>query len=127
MGVAKTQEEIQDIKDVTQMRKALNNTVWTHITRGDAWLRYKFVGNVVKQYGALPADGEWRYDGDSEYTLSEHRSQSDGKRFVIATFYPKAKSLAVFELPVVFNFRDYHLYLNGEDLGGFIQADYEWD
>jgi hypothetical protein len=40
---------------------------------------------------------------------------------------PKTESLAMFELPVTFNFRDYHLYLNGQDMGGFIMADYEWD
>lgn len=118
---------IYSIKDVEELRQAINNTVWTHTTRGDVWLRFEFVGNAVKQYGALPADGEWRYDGDSEYTLSEHRSQYDGKRFIIATFYPKTKSLAIFELPVIFNFRDYHLYLNGEDMGGFIKADYVWE
>ena len=118
---------IYSIKDIDELHQAINNTVWTHTTRGDVWLRFEFVGNVVKQYGALPADGEWRYDGDSEYTLSEHRSQSDGKRYIIATFYPKTKSLAMFELPVVFNFWDYHLYLNGEDMGGFIKTDYVWE
>lgn len=118
---------VSRIKDIEELRQSINNTIWTHTTKGDAWLRYEFVGNKVKQYGALPNCEEWRYDGDSEFTLSEHRSQYDGKKYIVATFYPKTKSLAMFELPVVFNFRDYHLYLNGKDVGGFIMTDYEWD
>ena len=118
---------VSQIKDIEELRQAINNTVWTHTTRGDAWLRYEFVGNTVKQYGALPQSGKWRYDGDSQFELSEKRSESDGKRYFEATFMPKTESLAMFELPVTFNFRDYHLYLNGQDMGGFIMADYEWD
>lgn len=118
---------VSQIKDIEELRQAINNTVWTHTTKGDAWLRYEFIGNIVKQYGALPRSGEWRYDGDSQFELSERRSESDGKRYIIATFMPKTEFLAVFELPVVFNYRDYHLYLNGQDIGGFIMADYEWD
>lgn len=118
---------VSQIKNIEELRQAINNTVWTHTTKGDAWLRYEFIGNRVKQYGALPRSGEWRYDGDSQFELSERRSESDGKRYIIATFMPKTESLAVFELPVTFNFRDYHLYLNGQDIGGFIMADYEWD
>lgn len=118
---------VSQIKDINELRQAINNTVWTHTTRGDAWLRYEFVGNTVKQYGALPQSGKWRYDGDSQFELSEKRSESDGKRYFVATFMPKTESLAMFELPVTFNFRDYHLYLNGQDMGGFIMADYEWD
>ena len=118
---------INRIKDIGELRQAINNTVWTHTTKGDAWLRYEFLGNTVKQYGALPRSGEWRYDGESQFELSERRSNSDGKRYFIATFMPKTESLAMFELPVVFNFKDYHLYLNGQDMGGFIMADYEWD
>ena len=118
---------IFQIKDIEELRQAINNTIWTHTTHGDVWLKLEFVGNKVKQYGALPDDGEWRYDGESEYDLKERRSQSDGKRFIVATFYPKIQSLAIFELPVMFNFRDYHLYLNGQDIGTFIMRDYEWD
>lgn len=118
---------VNQIKDIKELRQAINNTVWTHTTRGDVWLRYEFVGNTVKQYGALPQSGKWRYDGDSQFELSEKRSESDGKRYFEATFMPKTESLAMFELPVTFNFRDYHLYLNGQDMGGFIMADYEWD
>lgn len=125
--IALSPKAISQIKDIEELRQAINNTVWTHTTRGDAWLRYEFVGNTVKQYGALPQNGEWRYDGDSQYELSERRSESDGKRYIVATFIPKTESLAMFELPVTFNFRDYHLYLNGQDIGGFIMADYEWD
>lgn len=121
------QKAVSQIKDIEKLRQAINNTVWTHTTKGDVWLRYEFIGNTVKQYGALPRSGEWRYDGDSQFELSERRSESDGKRYIIATFMPKTESLAVFELPVTFNFRDYHLYLNGQDIGGFIMADYEWD
>ncbi|MCR5779612.1 MAG: hypothetical protein K6G70_03605 [Bacteroidaceae bacterium] len=122
-----SQKDISQIEDIEELRQAINNTVWTHTIKGDAWLRYEFIGNIVKQYGALPRSGEWRYDGDSQFELSERRSESDGKRYIIATFMPKTESLAVFELPVVFNYRDYHLYLNGQDIGGFIMADYEWD
>ena len=118
---------ISQIKDIEELRQAINNTVWTHTTRGDAWLRYEFNGNTVKQYGALPRSGEWRYDGESQFELSERRSDYDGKRYFVATFMPKTESLAMFELPATFNFRDYHLYLNGQDMGAFIMADYEWD
>lgn len=120
-------KSISQIKDIEELRQAINNTVWTHTTRGDAWLRYEFVGNTVKQYGALPRSGKWRYDGDSQFELSERRSDSDGKRYFVATFMPKTESLAMFELSVTFDFRNYHLYLNGQDIGGFIMADYEWD
>lgn len=118
---------VSQIKDIEELCQAINNTVWTHTTKGDAWLRYEFVGNTVKQYGALPRSGEWRYDGDSQFELSERRSDYDGKRYFVATFMPKTESLAMFELPVTFNFRDYHLYLNGQDMGEFVMADYEWD
>lgn len=118
---------VSQIKDIEELRQAINNTVWTHTTRGDVWLRYEFVGNTVKQYGALPQSGKWRYDGDSQFELSEKRSESDGKRYFEATFMPQTESLVMFEQPVTFNFRDYHLYLNGHDMGGFIMADYEWD
>ena len=118
---------VSQIKDIEELRQAINNTVWTHTTKGDVWLRYEFVNNTVKQYGALPQSGQWRYDGDSQFELSERRSDSDGKRYFIATFMPQTESLAMFELPVTFNFRDYHLYLNGRDMGYFIMADYEWD
>ena len=122
-----TQKAISQIKDIDELPHAINNTIWTHTTRGDVWLKYEFAGNTIKQYGAMPADGKWRYDGDSEYKLSEHRSRIDGKKYIVATFYPKTESLAMFELPVVFNFRDYHIYLNGQDMGGFIKSDYEWE
>lgn len=125
--VSPSPKAVNQIKDIKELRQAINNTVWTHTTRGDVWLRYEFVGNTVKQYGALPQSGKWRYDGDSQFELSEKRSESDGKRYFEATFMPKTESLAMFELPVTFNFRDYHLYLNGQDMGGFIMADYEWD
>lgn len=125
--VSPSPKAVNQIKDIKELRQAINNTVWTHTTRGDVWLRYEFVGNMVKQYGALPQSGKWRYDGDSQFELSEKRSESDGKRYFEATFMPKTESLAMFELPVTFNFRDYHLYLNGQDMGGFIMADYEWD
>lgn len=118
---------INRIKDIEELRQAINNTVWTHTTKGDVWLRYEFLGNTVKQYGALPRSGKWRYDGESQFELSERRSNSDGKRYFVATFMPRTESLAMFELPVVFNFKDYHLYLNGQDMGGFVMADYEWD
>lgn len=118
---------VSQIKDIEELRQAINNTVWTHTTKGDAWLRFEFIGNTVKQYGALPRSGEWRYDGESQFELSERRSESDGKRYIIATFMPQIESLAMFELPVIFSFRDYHLYLNGQDIGGFLMADYEWD
>ena len=122
-----SKKPISRINDVEELRQAINNTVWTHTTKGDVWLRYEFVGNTVKQYGALPRSGEWRYDGESQFELSELRSESDGKRYIIATFTPTTESLAMFGTPVLFNFKDYHLYLNGQDMGGFIMADYEWD
>lgn len=118
---------VSQIKDVEELRQAINNTVWTHTAHGDQWLRYEFVGNTVKQYSALPHSGEWKYDGESLFELSEMRSHNDGKRFITASFMPQTESLAMFELPVVFNFRDYHLYLNGTDMGGFVMADYDWD
>ena len=99
-----TPKDVSQIKDIEELRQAINNTVWTHTTQGDAWLRFEFIGNTVKQYGALPRSGKWRYDGDSEYELSERRSDSDGKRYFVATFMPQAESIAMFELPVTFNF-----------------------
>jgi hypothetical protein len=124
---ATSRKAISQIKNIEELRQAINNTVWTHTTRGDAWLRYEFVDNTVKQYGALPRSGEWRYDGDSQFELSERRSDYDGRRYFVATFMPMTESIAMFELPVTFNFRDYHLYLNGQDMGEFTMADYEWD
>lgn len=120
-------KDISQIKDKEELLLAINNTIWTHTKRGDAWLRYEFVGNIVKQYGALKRNGEWRYDGESQFELREMTSNSDGEKYFAAIFMPKTESLAMFELPVTFNFNDYHLYLNGQDIGGFTMVDYDWD
>lgn len=119
-----TTKSIYEIQDINELRKALNNTVWTHTKNGDQWLRYEFIGNKVKQYSALPKYGEWRYDGESQYSLSERSTQYDGRKFFVATFKPMTESLAVFDLDVVFNLEDYHLYLNGQNVGGFVKDDY---
>ena len=123
---AESPKSIYEMQDVSELRKAINNTVWTHTATGDQWLRYEFVGNTVKQYSAFPKYGKWRYDGESQYILSEYHTQYDGRKFFTATFQPKTESLAMFELDVNFNFDNYHLYLNGQDIGGFVKADYEF-
>lgn len=126
----KTEEPTKSIRRITdadELRQAINNKIWTHTTEGDVWIKLQFVGNEVKQYSALSNTREWRYDGSSTYELSKTRSLRDGKDEMEATFMPKIQSLVPFELPVVFNFRNYHLYLNGQDLGRFANFDYEWD
>ena len=125
--ISDTPKSISEIQDISELRKALNNTVWTHTRYGDQWLRFEFIGNTVKQYSALPKDGKWRYDGESQFTLSEQRTFYEGRSFFVATFMPKAESLAMFDLDVTFNFDDYHLYLNGQNMGGFIKSDYEFN
>lgn len=120
-------KSIYEIRDIEELRKALNNTVWTHTENGDRWLRFEFIGNKIKQYSAIPKDRSWQYDGESQYTLSEYCTQYDGRKFFIATFRPLTESLAIFDLDVVFNFEDYHLYLNGQNIGGFVKDDYKFD
>lgn len=125
--VENTNKSIYQITDIEELRHAINHTVWTHTTRGDQWLRYEFVGNKIKQYSAFPKYGKWVYDGESQYSLSECHTQYEGRKFFVATFKPKTKSLAMFDIDVVFNFEDYHLYLNGQNMGGFVKDDYEFE
>ena len=125
--VSDISKSISEIQDISELRKAINHTVWTHTAYGDQWLRYEFIENTVKQYSALPKYGKWIYDGESQFTLSEQRTHYEGKKFFVATFTPKTESLAMFELDVMFNFDDYHLYLNGQNMGGFVKADYEFN
>lgn len=120
-------KSISEIQDITELRKALNNTIWTHTAYGDQWLRYEFIGNTIKQYSASPKYGKWIYDGESQFTLSEQRTHYEGRKYFVATFMPRTESLAMFELEVKFNFDNYHLYLNGQNMGGFVKADYEFN
>ena len=120
----KSQEEIQSIKDIGVMRKAINNTTWTHTKRGDLfWLKLVFCGDKVKIYRAFPSDGKWTFEEECPYSLEEGRFMDDGRRFIAAAI--KSKDL---NTPPKFIITNGHLsWLGIIDAGGFVLGDYEWD
>lgn len=120
----KSQEEIQSIKDIGDMRNAINNTIWTHTKRGDLfWFKLVFSGDKVKIYRAFPSDGKWTFEEECPYSLEEGRFMDDGKRYIAAAI--KSKDL---NTPPKFIITNGHLsWLGFIDVGGFVLGDYEWD
>lgn len=120
----KSQEEIRSIKDICEMRKAINNTIWTHTKRGDLlWLKLVFCGDRVTIYRAFPSDGKWTFEEECPYSLEEGRFIDDGRRYIAAVIKTKEYST-----PPKFIITNGHLsWLGFIDAGGFILGDYEWD
>lgn len=120
----KSQEEIQSIKDIGEMRKAINNTTWIHTKRSDLfWLRLVFSGDKVKIYRAFPSDGKWTFEEECPSSLEEGRFMDDGRRFIAAAI--KSKDM---NIPPKFIITNGHLsWLGIIDAGGFVLGDYEWD
>ncbi len=118
-----TQGEIQSIKDVDEMRKAIDNTIWTYTETGNLfWYKLVFIGNRVKIYSAIPSDGQWKFDEECSYTLEEGRFLDDGRRYIAAVF--RSKDI---DVPAKFTITNGHLYMLGFDIAGFVLGDYEWD
>ena len=120
----KTQHSIQSIKNINEMSKAIDNTIWTHTEVGDLiWTKLEFKGNKVRIYTAMPSDGKWTFDEECSYTLEEGRFIDDGRRYVAAVI--KSKDM---EISPKFVITNGHLsWLGIIDAGGFILGDYEWD
>ena len=120
----KSQEEIQSIKEIGEMRKAIYNTTWTHTKRGDLlWIKLVFSGDKVKIYRAFPSDGKWTFEEECPYSLEEGRFIDDGRRYIAAAI--KSKDL---NTPPKFIITNGHLsWLGLIDVGGFVLGDYEWD
>ena len=119
-----TQGEIQSIKDVNEMCKAIDNTIWTYTKPGDLfWLKLEFKDNKVKIYRAFPSDGHWTLEEECPYTLEDGRFIDDGRRYIAAVI--KCKD---FNTSPKFVITNGHLSWFGFiDTGGFVLGDYEWD
>lgn len=118
-----TQGEIQSIKNIDEMRKAIDNTIWTYTETGNLfWYKLVFKGNKVKIYSAMPSDGRWKFDEECSYTLEEGRYFDDGRRYIAAVFTSKD-----IDIPAKFTITNGHLYMLGFDIAGFVLGDYEWD
>lgn len=120
----KTTISIQSIKDIEEMRKAIDNTIWTYTKRGDLiWLKLEFKKDKVKIYRAFPSDGQWTFEEECSYFLEEGRFIDDGKRYIAAVI--ESKDLSVSPKFIITNG---HLsWLGLVDVGGFVLGDYEWD
>ena len=124
LKIEKSQEEIQSIKEIGEMRKAINNTTWTHTKRGDLfWFKLVFCDDKVKIFRAFPSDGKWTFEDECPYSLEEGRFIDDGRRYIAAVF--KSKDL---NTPPKFIITNGHLsWLGFIDAGAFVLGDYEWD
>lgn len=120
----KSQDQIQAIKNIEEMRKALDNTIWTHTKRGDLfWLKLEFKKDKVKIYKAFPSDGQWSFEEECPYSLEEGRFIDDGRRYIAAVI--ESKDL---RMPPKFIITNGHLsWLGFIDAGNFVLGDYEWD
>lgn len=118
-----TQGEIQSIKNIDEMRKAIDNTTWTYTETGNLfWYKLVFKGSKIRIYSAMPSDGQWKFDEECLYTLEEGRYFDDGRRYIAAVFTSKD-----IDIPAKFTFTNGHLYMFGFDIAGFVLGDYEWD
>lgn len=119
-----SQCSIQSIKDIDEMRGAIDNTIWTHTEVGDLfWTKLEFKGGKVRIYNAMPSDGKWTFEEECPYSLEEGRFIDDGRRYIAAVI--KTKDMSIFPKFVITNG---HLsWLGFLDAGGFVLGDYEWD
>ena len=124
LSTEKTQYSIQSIKDIDEMRGAIDNTIWTHTEVGDLfWTKLEFKGDKVRIYNAMPSDGKWTFEEECPYTLEEGRFIDDGRRYIAAVI--KTKDMSISPKFVITNG---HLsWLGFLDAGGFVLGDYEWD
>ncbi len=120
----KTTYSIQSIREISKMRKAIDNTIWTYTKPGDLfWIKLEFKGDKVKVYNAMPSDGKWTFSEECPYTLEEGRFIDDGRRYIAAVI--KTKDFSISPKFVITNG---HLsWLGIIDAGGFVLGDYEWD
>jgi len=124
LNTEKSQYTIQSIKDIDEMRGAIDNTIWTHTEVGDLfWTKLEFKGDKVRIYNAMPSEGKWTFEEECPYTLEEGRFIDDGRRYIAAVI--KTKDMNVSPKFIITNG---HLsWLGFLDVGGFILGDYEWD
>lgn len=114
-------EIVKDISSIEEMRKVINNTVWTHSKDDYLWHKLYFKDNQVKQYTAILSNSQkWEYLGCSPYKLKKGKFP-DGKEYISAEF-----ALPDGNVPAEFVFSNCHLYVSGIDLGGFNNVDIEW-
>lgn len=120
----KTTYSIQSIKDIDEMRVAIDNTIWTSTKKGQLiWYKLEFKGDKVKMYKAFPSDGHWTLEEEGPFTLEEGRFTDDGKRYIAAIIKKKDLSIS----PKFIITSGYLSWLYFFDAEGFVLGDYEWD
>ena len=120
----KSQEEIQSIKNINEMKDAIANTVWTCTKTGNLfWIKLEFKGDKVKVYNAMPSDGKWTFSEECPYTLEEGRFIDDGRKYIAAVI--KTKDFSISPKFIITN--GHISWLGLIDAGGFVLGDYEWD
>lgn len=114
-------ERVKTITSIDEMKKAIDNTIWTHSKENYLWHKLQFKGNKVEQYTAILSNSKkWEYLGSSPYTLKKG-SFPDGIEYIAAEFTMIDGSvLAEFVLT------NCHLYVSGIDIGVFDNVDIEW-
>lgn len=120
----KSQVEIQSIKNINEMKDAIDNTIWTCTKTGNLfWIKLEFKGDKVKVYNAMPSDGKWSFEEECPYTLEEGRFIDDGRRYIAAVI--KTKDFSISPKFIITN--GHISWLGLIDAGGFVLGDYEWD
>lgn len=114
-------EIVKSITSIDEMKKVIENTIWTHSKKDYLWYKLHFKDNQVEQYTALLSDSKkWDYLGCSPYTLKKG-NYPDGAEYISAIF-----TFAEGNTSAEFNFNNCHLYLLGIDFGVFDNIDIEW-
>lgn len=114
-------ERVKEIKSIDEMKKVINNSIWTHSKEDYLWHKLHFKDNIVEQYTALLSNSkEWEYLGSSPYTLKKGRFP-EGIEYISAEFM-----IAKGDVPAEFVFTNCHLYISGIDFGVFNNVDIEW-
>ena len=114
-------ERVKGITSIEEMRKVINNTVWTHSKEDYLWHKLYFKDNQVEQYTAILSNSKrWEYLGSSPFTLKKGKF-SDGMDYISAEF-----KLTKGNVSAEFVFSNCHLYIPGIDFGGFNNVDIVW-
>lgn len=114
-------EIVKEITSIDEMKRVINNTIWTHSNENYLWHKLHFKDNKVEQYTALLSDSQkWEYLGSSPYILKKGRFP-EGIEYISAEFM-----IVKGNVPAEFVFTNCHLYISGIDFGVFNNADIKW-
>ena len=114
-------EKVKGITSIDELRKTINNTVWTHSNEDYLWHKLYFKNNQVEQYTTIIANSKkWEYLGSSTFTLKKGKFP-EGTDYIAAEF-----TLVKGNAPAEFVFTNCHLYISGIDFGVFNNVDIEW-